>query len=155
MPGWTKVIDTREQPPPVYRWLADQPDRDPIIHLPMFDSRAFFRRPAFHESVYMVYSTLHWKPMVNGYAGIEPQGYVRIRREMMSFPAEGFLDLLREAGVRYVVLHHKGYGPNQTRTLEAQMAKLRPGSLREVGSFGGVTVYELLSPGVGGDEGLE
>ncbi len=145
MPGWTKVIDTREEPPPVYRWLAERPRRDPIIHLPMFDSRAFFRRPAFHESVYMVYSTLHWNPMVNGYAGIEPQGYVRIRREMMSFPAEEFLDLLREVGVRYIVLHRQGYGPNQRRTLEAQMADLRPGSLREVVTFEGDTVYELLS----------
>ena len=25
MPGWTKVIDTREEPPAVYRWLAEQP----------------------------------------------------------------------------------------------------------------------------------
>jgi hypothetical protein len=156
MPGWTKVIDTREEPPPVYRWLAEQPERDPIIHLPMFDSRAFFRRPTYHESVYMAYSTLHWNPMVNGYAGIEPRGYLRIQGGMMSFPAEGFLDLLREVGVRYVVLHRKGYGPNQTRTLEKQMAERRPGSLREVVTLEDVTVYELL-PGVEeqgvGDEG--
>jgi hypothetical protein len=153
MPGWTKVIDTREEPPPVYRWLAEQPGRDPIIHLPMFDSRAFFRRPAFHESVYMAYSTLHWNPMVNGYAGIEPKSYVRIRREMMSFPGERFLDLLREAGVRYIVLHRKGYGPNQTRRLGAQMANVRPASLREVVTLEGDTVYELLSPGARVDAG--
>ncbi|MCG6925956.1 MAG: hypothetical protein LJF30_11670 [Acidobacteria bacterium] len=153
MPGWTKVIDTREEPPPVYRWLAERPVLDPIIHLPMFDSRALFRRPAFHESVYMAYSTLHWNPMVNGYAGIEPKSYVRIRREMMSFPGERFLDLLREAGVRYIVLHRKGYGPNQTRRLEAQMANVRPASLREVVTLEGDTVYELLSPGARVDAG--
>ncbi len=156
MPGFTKVIDTRQDPPPVYRWLAEQPGRDPIVHLPMLDGRALLRRPSFHESVYMAYSTLHWKPMVNGYAGIEPRSYVRIRREMMSFPAEEFLDLLRKVGVRYVVLHRKGYGPNQTRRLEAQMAELHPGALREVVTFEGDTVYELLSPGVEagvGDDG--
>ena len=151
MPGWTKVIDTREDPPPVYRWLAEQPGRDPIVHLPMFDSRAFFRRPAFHESVYMVYSTLHWKPMVNGYAGIEPQSYVRIRQQMMSFPSEEFLDLLRGVGVRHVVVHRRGYGPNQWRRFEGQMAEVRPGSLREVAAFDGDTVYELLSPGRAAD----
>jgi hypothetical protein len=148
MPGWTKVIDTREEPPRVYRWLAEQPGEDAIIHLPMFDSRAFFRRPAFHESVYMAYSTLHWRPMINGYAGIEPASYVRIRQRMMSFPSEEFLGLLREAGVRYVVVHRKGYGPNQSRHLDEQMAKARPGSLREVAAFEGDTVYELLSPPV-------
>jgi hypothetical protein len=91
--------------------------------------------------------------MVNGYAGIEPKSYVRIRREMMSFPGERFLDLLREAGVRYIVLHRKGYGPNQTRRLEAQMANVRPASLREVVTLEGDTVYELLSPGARVDAG--
>jgi len=149
MPGWTKVIDTRNEPPAVYRWLAEQPDRDPIVHLPMFDGRAFFRRPAFHESVYMAYSTLHWRPMVNGYAGIEPRGYVRIRQRMMSFPSEEFLDLLREVGVRYIVVHRQGYGPNQWRRLERQMESARPGSLRAAATFEGDTVYELLSPAAG------
>jgi hypothetical protein len=145
MPGWTKVVDTREEPPPVYPWLGEQPARDPIIHLPMFDARYLWRRPAFHESVYMVYSTLHWNPMVNGYAGIEPESYLRIRGQMMTFPAESFLDLLREIGVRYVVLHREGYGPIQRQRLERQMGELRPGSLREVVTFDGTTVYELLS----------
>ena len=119
----------------------------------MFDGRALLRRPRFHESVYMAYSTLHWKPMVNGYAGIEPRGYVRIRQEMMSFPSEEFLGLLREVGVRYIVLHRDGYGPNQTRRLEAQLEDAPPGSLREVVTFERDTVFELLSPGVEGSVG--
>jgi hypothetical protein len=155
MPAFTKVIDTREEPPPVYRWLAEQPGRDPIVHLPMFDGRALLRRPGFHESVYMAYSTLHWKPMVNGYAGIEPRGYVRIRQEMMSFPSEEFLGLLREVGVRYIVLHRDGYGPNQTRRLEAQLEDAPPGSLREVVTFERDTVYELLAPGKAAKEADE
>ncbi len=144
MPDWTKVIDTREEPPPVYRWLAEQPGRDAVVHLPMFDGRALLRRPAFHESVYMVYSTLHWKPMVNGYAGIEPQGYVRIQQQMMTFPSEEFLGLLRAVGVRHIVVHRRGYGPNQWSRFQGQMAEVRPGSLREVAAFEGDTVYELL-----------
>jgi hypothetical protein len=149
MPGWTKVVDTREEPPAVYRWLAEQPGLDPIVHLPIWDGRYLWRRPGFHESVYMVYSTLHWNPMVNGYAGIEPQSYLHIRDRMMTFPAEPFLDLLREIGVRYVVLHREGYGPVQRRRLEEQMVALRPGSLREVVTFDGTTVFELLPPARG------
>jgi hypothetical protein len=104
----------------------------------------------------MVYSTLHWRPMVNGYAGIEPDHYVRIRQRMMSFPSEEFLDLLRGAGVRYIVVHRNGYGPNQWPRLQGQMAEARPGSLREVAAFEGDMVYELLSPSVvGSDTGDE
>ncbi|MGD8897542.1 MAG: hypothetical protein PVJ73_16030 [Acidobacteriota bacterium] len=144
MPAWTKVIDTRDEPPPVYRWLAEQPGRDAIVHLPMFDGRALTQRPRFHESVYMVYSTLHWNPMVNGYAGIEPRGYVRIRERMMSFPSEEFLSLLRDVDVRYIVVHRKGYGPNQWPRLQRGMPRALGRSLREVVSLEGDTVYELL-----------
>ncbi len=118
-----------------------------IVHLPIWDVRSLERRPAFHESIYMVYSTLHWKPMVNGYAGIEPREYTRIRAKMMEFPSEEFLDMLRDVGVRYIVVHRGGYGVNQWRRYQEQMAELRPGSLREVVSLEGDTVFELL-PGM-------
>ena len=87
MPEWTKIIDTRREPPAVYRWLADQPGRTPVVHLPMLDVGGLERRPRYHESIYMVYSTLHWKPLVNGYAGIEPARYVKLRELARGFPS--------------------------------------------------------------------
>ncbi len=144
MPQWSKLIDTREDPPPVYRWLAEQPGRDPIVHLPMLDVYGLERRPAFHESVYMVYSTLHWKPLVNGYAGIEPRQYVQLRELARSFPSEELLQALRGIGVRYVVLHRKGYGPLQWERLQRGMPEaLASGSLRKVAELGNDLVYEL------------
>jgi hypothetical protein len=143
MPQWTQIVDTRQEPPPVYRWLADQPGRDVVVHLPLWDDRSMERRPAFHETIYMVYSTLHWKPLVNGWAGFEPRGYARIRAEMMDFPSEDFLDLLREVGVRWIVVHRAGYGPHQWRHYQEQWARHLPRSLREVVTLEGVTVYEL------------
>jgi hypothetical protein len=144
MPHWSKLIDTRRAPPPVYPWLAGQPGRDPIVHLPMLDVYGLERRPAFHESIYMVYSTLHWKPLVNGYAGIEPRGYVRMRSLAEAFPSEEFLGALRAVGTRYVILHRKGYGPFQWERLQKGMPEaLARGALREVATLGTDTVYEL------------
>jgi hypothetical protein len=144
MPEWSKVIDTRREPPPVYRWLAEQPGRDPVVHLPMLDVYGLERRPAFHESIYMVYSTLHWKPLVNGYAGIEPRRYVQLRELLRSFPSPESLAGLRAAGTRYVVVHRKGYGPNQWGRLQARMPEALGSSLRELAVLGSDTVYELL-----------
>ena len=144
MPEWSKIIDTRKEPPPVYRWIAAQPGQDAIVHLPMLDVHGLETRPAFHESVYMVYSTLHWKPLVNGYAGIEPRRYVRIRSLMWSFPSEEFLEALREVGTRYVIVHRRGYGPHQWARLQRGMPQaLGSGALREVTTLGNETVYEL------------
>jgi hypothetical protein len=150
MPEWSKLVDTRKDPPPVYRWLAEQPGREPIVELPMLDVYGLERRPAFHESVYMVYSTLHWKPLVNGYAGIEPRHYVRLRELSRAFPSQEFLDALRSIGTRYVIVHRKGYGPFQWERLQAGMPRALAGELREVGVFESDTVYDLARDGGGG-----
>jgi len=144
MPEWSKVIDTRREPPAVYRWLAAQPGRDAVVHLPMLAVYGLERRPAFHESIYMVYSTLHWKPLVNGYAGIEPRRYVQLREILRSFPSQESLAALRTTGARYVVVHRKGYGPNQWQRLEQRMPEALGSSLRERAVLGTDTVYELL-----------
>jgi hypothetical protein len=144
MPQWSRLIDTRREPPPVYRWLAEQPGRDAIVHLPMLDVYGLEKRPAFHESIYMVYSTLHWKRLVNGYAGIEPRRYVEIRELSWSFPSDAFLGALRGIGTRYVIVHRRGYGPFQWERLQRGMpAALASGALREVAVLGHDTVYEL------------
>jgi hypothetical protein len=36
----------------------------------------------------LVYSTLHWKRLVNGYAGIEPSPYLELRSTLRRFPSE-------------------------------------------------------------------
>jgi hypothetical protein len=110
----------------------------------MLDVSGLERRPAFHESVYMVYSTLHWWPLVNGYAGIEPAGYARLRTLSWEFPSEEFVEALRAIGTRYVVLHRKGYGPFQWARLQRGVPEaLATGRLREVAVLGTDTVYEI------------
>jgi hypothetical protein len=144
MPEWSKVVDTRREPPPVYRWLAEQPGRDPVVHLPMLDVYGLERRPAFHESIYMVYSTLHWKPLVNGYAGIEPRAYVQLRELLRAFPSEPSLAALRGAGTRWIVVHRKGFGPLQWERLQGGMPQALESSLRQTAVLGNDIVYELL-----------
>ncbi len=60
---------------------------------------------------YLVYSTLHWKRLVNAYAGIEPSPYLELLAAVRRFPSEAAIDALRRRDVRFVVVHRKGYGP--------------------------------------------
>jgi hypothetical protein len=142
VPAWARAVDTRQPVPAVYEWLAAQPGAPPVVELPILDPGAVFSRPAHHESVYMVHSLRHWKPLVNGYAGLEPPHYVRARELSRQFPAEPFLASLRELGVRYVVLHRGGYGPNRWARIERDLQAAPPG-LQEVARFGGDRVFEL------------
>ncbi len=43
----------------------------------------------------MVHSTRHWKPLLNGYAGIEPPSYLELRERARRFPSRESLDAFR------------------------------------------------------------
>jgi hypothetical protein len=141
VPAWTRVVDTRQPPPEVDAWLAAQPGELAVVELPMLGIAGVFERPAYHESIYMVRSLTHRKRLANGYAGIEPPHYARLRELSLRFPETPFLDELRRLGVRYVVVHRGGYGPNRWARLEAGLSGAS--GLVEVARFGGDRVFEL------------
>jgi len=152
MPGWAQVVDTRRPPPPVYDWLAAQPEAV-VAELPMLDIRGIFEHPAYHESIYLVQSTRgHWKTLANGYAGIEPTPYVVLRNAVRTFPSAIALDALRGHDVRYVILHRGGYGPNKWARIERDLPAFA-GELREVARFddGADRVFALEPPPVARD----
>jgi len=152
MPGWAQVVDTRRPPPPVYDWLAAQPEAV-VAELPMLDIRGIFEHPAYHESIYLVQSTRgHWKTLANGYAGIEPTPYVALRNAVRTFPSAIALDALRGHDVRYVILHRGGYGPNKWARIERDLPAFA-GELREVARFddGADRVFALEPPPVARD----
>ena len=130
--------------PPVYAWLAAQPGEPVVVELPIQDINGIFQRPAYHESIYLVHQTRHWKPLVNGYAGIEPAAYVDLRDKAWRFPSEECLAAFRQRGVRYVILHRGGYGPNKWERIERELPAAA--GLMEVARFDGDLVFELRSP---------
>jgi len=132
-PSWTNVIDSSQAAPRVYQWLKEQPPGTIVAELPARPA-GDFGRPAFHDSIYMVWSTTHRQPLVNGFAGAETPLVQRFRATASSFPEAEALDVMKEAGAKYVVLHLRGYGPNQRERLEARVAEMK-GRLREVARF--------------------
>ena len=144
-PAWADVVDTRRPPPPVYDWLAAQPGEPVVVELPIQDIRGIFDRPAYHESIYLVHQTRHWKPLANGYAGLEPAAYVDLRDKARRFPSEDSLAAFRQRGVRYVIVHKDGYGPNKWERIERELPAAA-GWLVEVARFDGDLVFELRSP---------
>jgi hypothetical protein len=148
MPGWAQVVDTRRPPPAVYAWLAAQPGEPVVVELPMLDINGIVEHPAYHESIYLVQSTRgHWKPLVNGYAGIEPTPYVAVRNAARRFPSAEAMAAFRAHQVRYVVLHRGGYGPNKWARIERDLP-LFAGDLTEVARFDGDSVFALATAAV-------
>lgn len=99
-------LTTRPVPPVpvVYRLLSRLPD-GPVAEFPFFwDRRNFYR-----HGYYMLNSTAHWKPLVNGYSDYIPPDFLDMAVPVSSFPAMEAFKLLEARGVRYVVFHLRFY----------------------------------------------
>jgi hypothetical protein len=126
--------------PDVYAWLAAQP-HGAVAEYPWPDGHRF---PG-HDPVFAYFSTMHWKPLVNGYSGNVPDAYVSLLRDIQSFPGEDALGRLRRAGVRYVIVHEHLTGSERYRAIAGALDARS--DVRAHGPFGPAghasRVYEL------------
>ena len=126
--------------PEAHRWLAKEPSGGAVLVLPIHEGEDII-----HESVYMYYSTVHWKPLVNGYSGWWPNDYWELVGRLRHFPtARSLRFLLERAPVRYVVIHYDRIPQPRRRQLEAAMYRYRermPVRFR----LGNDVVYEIVS----------
>jgi hypothetical protein len=89
--------------PAVYRAMARQPADSVVVELPLgqpdYDLRA------------MYYSTVHWRPLVNGYSGFFPPHYSRLTVVLSEIPRhpEVSLQALRATGATHLILHEGAY----------------------------------------------
>lgn len=113
--------------PAAYDVLARE-DEAVIVEYPLPSPQTIFR-----NAPYMLYSTRHWKPMLNGYSGFMPRSYPEHWELIRDFPARHALGALAEIGVTHIVVH------------DPQMAGEadRAAALARVVSRDGVTIYRL------------
>jgi len=110
---------------PVYRTLATLP-RGPVIEMPFFYPEVGL----FQHTKYMLASTAHWMPMVNGYSDYIPPDFYEHVMVLAPFPSRDAFRILEPNRVRYAVFHMNGYNTenrNDVLTrLEEFKAYLRP-----------------------------
>jgi hypothetical protein len=118
----------------VYDVIA-RTDKAVVAEFPFFPIEGVFRNAS-----YVLNSTAHWKPLVNGYSGFTPASYLTHVRALREFPDDAARDHLRQVGVTHVVVHLDAYG----RRRDGMLAALRNTPwLRVAGVDGEVWVYEV------------
>jgi hypothetical protein len=109
---------------PVYLVLADQP-RAAVIELPFFRADRVIQ-----HARYMLDSTAHWMPLVNGFSDWIPPDFVTRAPTLEQFPSAAAFGLLHQDAVRYAVVHLDRYRGDARAALEARLtasaAHLRP-----------------------------
>lgn len=89
-----------DPPSAAYRILAELPD-GPVLELPFYDADAGFER----HTAYLLASTRHWKPLVNGYGDYFPDEFVADAPVLAGFPSPDAFARLDTRGGRYVMVH--------------------------------------------------
>jgi hypothetical protein len=135
---WPKALPIE----PVYRVLAAQPS-GPVIEMPFFERRMFFPR---HAS-YMLASTSHWMPLVNGYSDYFSPEFRRDAVALSPFPFPEAFRILQRDHVRYAVFHLNAYDEQTRSALRVRLDQFAP-FLRLLFADTDTQLYEIIgSPG--------
>jgi hypothetical protein len=90
--------------PRIYDSLRD-PSVQAVAEFPFFHGDAILR-----NAPYVLNSTAHWKPLVNGYSGFVPRSFPAIADALGDFPGDRSRAELQRLGVSHVVIHLDAYG---------------------------------------------
>jgi hypothetical protein len=104
----------------------------------------FYREIDFHRhAAYMLNSTAHWKPLVNGYSDFIPPDFQAMVIPVSSFPVLEAFNILRKHGTRYVIFHAGWYDTRSREKLEERL-RLYSDYLRRLASEGDIWLYEIV-----------
>ena len=132
----------REAPPlpNVYRTLASLP-RGPVIELPFWATSIEYHRHA----EYMLASTAHWQPLINGYSDHIPQDFRDNARTLVGFPSPESFAILQPMQARYAVFHLDLMAPPARDALIERLDNDYVGYLKPLEKDGSVWLYEIVS----------
>jgi hypothetical protein len=119
--------------PDIYHRLAEEPGLAIVAEQPFYP-----RRGIFQNAGYVLASTAHWRPLMNGYSGYTPASYQRYADAFWYFPQDWAIQAMKDAGVTHVVVHAAEFRKNVLETLGRRSDM----ELMEIGS-GGVRLYRL------------
>lgn len=128
------------RPPPVYAVVAERPGG--VLELPTgFRAGDRWTGPGTRDIDYMLYGVGHWRPLANGASGYTPAGYRRLLAALLDFPDARSWSLLRELGIRTLILHLDELPGTPWRDLERRLRRER--GVRLLARSGPILIYGL------------
>jgi hypothetical protein len=111
----------------------------PLVQFPFYADGG----ERFRHTAYMLNSTLHWQPMLNGYSDHMPLRTYGDADKLATFPGPDAWTVMREFGARYVLVHWRLYPEEERAPLRVQLNELRM-FLRRVEDDTDVSLYEIV-----------
>lgn len=131
--GWVPFTGV----PPIYDVLAREPNAI-VVEMPFPAPRQWSL-----NGKYMLNSTRHWHPLLNGYSGFRPASYVDAYNDFHGFPDDRSLIALHARGVTHVVVHMQQFVTLFGRDRFDAIARV--GSLQALAGDDDIDIYRLRS----------
>ena len=130
----------REVPPvsPAYKMLATLPVA-PVIEFPFYSNN----RELFGHARYMLNSTAHWMPLINGYSDYIPPDFIGAAPTLKFFPSREAFTVLAEKRPRYAVFHMGLYGDEDRAAALARITEFAQ-YLRPLYTDNDTRLYEIV-----------
>jgi hypothetical protein len=140
--SWAGPLQLANAPPldQVYRRLAILPEA-PVAEFPFYHGPIDRHR----QTEYMLMSTFHWQPLLNGYSDHFPADFLTATPALVTFPSQDAINVLHKRGVRWVIVHFNRYEADEARRLRPLMRTLGT-QLRVVIDDSEVGLYEVIFP---------
>jgi hypothetical protein len=100
--------------PAIYDRIPVSP-RAVVVELPFFGLMS-----ATLHAPYMLNSTVHWQPMLNGYSGFQPESFNEYADAFRDFPGSRSMAMLDRVNVTYVVVHRNLFQLDQLEAIARQ-----------------------------------
>jgi hypothetical protein len=89
---------------PIYARVAEAAPGAVLAEFPFYPAADVYR-----NAEYVLASTEHWRPLVNGYSGFTPPGFAQRAEILRRFPDEAAFAELHRLGVTHVAVHLARY----------------------------------------------
>ncbi len=110
-----------------------------VVELPFYHRE----REYFRHARYMLMSTVHWQPLINGYSDHLPPDFKDQAPVLATFPSQEAFDILRARRARYVVFH-PGLYTARNRVLLLERLDAYGESLRSVVQDEEAWLFEIV-----------
>jgi hypothetical protein len=120
--------------PEIYRTAEVRAARS-LVSLPEYSDQPEWVR----GGDYLLYSTVHWRPMVNGFGRTEPPGHDEVVAIVRAFPES--VPRMRALGIQYVIVHASRFPDGAVGLLAAAESRRDCRIVRRMGSD---YLFELL-----------
>jgi hypothetical protein len=125
---------------PTFQMLAQMP-RGAVAAFPFYSNRGDYPRHA----QYMLFSTAHWQPLINGYSDYIPDDFRDAAIVLDTFPSREAFRTLERFRARYIVLHFNLYDHRTVPRIQTSLQRDYAPYLRLLVRDQDVWIYQIVA----------